>query len=59
MGQDGLIPATEAEETLIEEVGGEVLDITAAMEQEGQGQHKKIKNRLYLQENFWWWDTSH
>ena len=58
MGQDGLIPATEAEETLVEEVGGEVLNTTAAMEQEGQGQCKKIKNRLYLQENFRWWDKS-
>ena len=58
MGQDGLIPATEAEETLVEEVGGEVLDTTAAMEQEGRGQRKKIKNRLYLQENLRWWDTS-
>jgi hypothetical protein len=35
VGQDRLIPATEAEETLIEEVDGQVLDTTAAMEQEG------------------------
>lgn len=32
--------ATEAEET---EVKGQVLDITADMEQEGRGQRKKIK----------------
>ena len=35
MGQDGLIPATEAEETLIEEVEGQVLDTTTVVEQEG------------------------
>ena len=36
MGQDGLIPATEAEETLIEEVEGQVLlNTTTAVEQEG------------------------
>jgi hypothetical protein len=59
MGQDAMIPATEAEETLIEEVGGQVLDTTAAKEQEGRGQHKKMKNRLYFQENLRWWDRSH
>ena len=59
MGQDELIPATEAEETLIEEVEGQVLDTTMAVEQEGQGQHKKIKNRLYTQENLRWWDNAH
>ena len=59
MGQDGLILATEAEETLIEEVEGQVLDTTTAMEQEGQGQRKKIKNRLYMQENLRWWDNTH
>lgn len=52
MGQDGVIPATEAEETLIEEVEGQVLDPTTAMEREGQC--KKIKNRLYTQENLRW-----
>lgn len=57
MGQDGVIPATEAEETLIEEVEGQVLDPTTAMEREGQC--KKIKNRLYTQENLRWWDISH
>ena len=59
MGQDGLIPATEAEETLIEEVEGQVLDTTTAVEQEGRGQRKKIKNRLYTQENLRWWDNAH
>ena len=54
-----LIPATEAEETLIEEVEGQVLNTTMAMEQEGQGQRKKIKNRLYTQENLRWWDNTH
>ena len=60
MGQDGLIPATEAEETLIEEVEGQVLlDTTTAVEQEGRGQRTKIKNRLYTQENLRWWDNAH
>lgn len=61
MGQDGVIPATEAEETLIEEVEGQVLDPTTAVEWEGRGQLecKKIKNRLYTQENLRWWDISH
>ena len=54
-----LIPATEADETLIEEVEGWVLDTTMAMEQEGWGQPKKIKNRLYTQENLRWWDNAH
>ena len=36
MGQDGLMPATEAEETLIEDVEGQVLDTTTAVEQEGR-----------------------
>ena len=59
MGQDGLILATEAEETLIEEVEGQVLNTTTAVEQEGRGQRKKIKNRLYTQENLSWWDNAH
>ena len=43
MGQDGLIPATEAEETLIEEVEGQVLDTTTAVEQEGQANVRKSR----------------
>lgn len=42
------------EETLIEEVEGQVLNTTMAMKQE-----KKIKNRLYMQVNLRWWDNSH
>ena len=43
MGQDGLIPTTEAEETLLEEVEGQVLDTTTAVEQEGQANVRKSR----------------
>ena len=36
-----------------------VLLIKTSMEQEGRGQRKKIKNRLYTQENLRWWDNAH
>ena len=49
LGEDGLISAAEAEETLIEEVEGAVVDTTSVREQDlGRGKRKKFRNRLYF-----------
>lgn len=49
LGEDGLILAAEAEETLIEEIEGVVIDTTSIREQDlGQGKRKKFCNRHYF-----------
>ena len=49
LGQDGLISAAEAEETLVEEIEGVVTDTTSVRDQElGQGKRKKFRNRHYF-----------
>jgi len=55
-GEDGVVSAAEAEETLIEEVEGVVLDTTGAVAEElGRGKRKKLRNGLYTTEALKWW----
>lgn len=50
---DGVISQAEAEETLVEEVDGVVIDTTSMVEQEtGCGRRKKFRNRLYEPQNW-------
>ncbi|KAF5384182.1 hypothetical protein D9615_003148 [Tricholomella constricta] len=52
-GEDGVVSAAEAEEVLVEEVEGEVLDTTGAVIEElGRGKRKKLRNALYTTEAF-------
>jgi len=49
LGEDGLILAAEAEETLVEEIEGVVVDTTSVREQDlGRGKRKKFRNRHYF-----------
>ncbi|KAF5372041.1 hypothetical protein D9615_008034 [Tricholomella constricta] len=55
-GADGVISAAEAEEVLIEEVEGVLLDTTGAVAQDlGRGKRKKLRNGLYTAEALKWW----
>ena len=55
-GQDGVISRAEAEETLVEEVEGVVVDATTSVAgTEGRGQRKKFRNKLYQEEGLKWW----
>lgn len=55
-GEDSVVSAAEAEETLIEEVEGVVLDTTGVVAEElGCGKHKRFGNALYTTEALRWW----
>jgi hypothetical protein len=55
-GPDGVISHAEAEETLVEEVDGIVVDATSsATNAEGRGQRKKFRNKFYEEESLKWW----
>ena len=49
LGEDGLISTAEAEETLVEEIEGVVIDTTSVREQDlGRGKRKKFRNKHYF-----------
>jgi len=55
-GSDGVVSRAEAEETLIEEVDGVIVDATASVAQaEGRGLRKKFRNKLYEEKALKWW----
>lgn len=53
VGTDGVVSRAEAEETLIEEVNGVVVDATSTVgQEEGRGKRKKFRNRFYEPQNW-------
>ena len=57
-GPDGVVSRAEAEEVLIEEVDGVVVDATSShAEEEGQGKRKRFRNKFYKQNALKYWDT--
>lgn len=57
-GPDGVVSRAEAEEVLIEEVDGVVVDATSSLaEEEGRGKRKRFRNKFYEQDALKYWDT--
>jgi hypothetical protein len=57
-GPDGVVSHAEAEEVLIEEVDGVVVNATSSLaEEEGQGKRKRFRNQFYEQDALKYWDT--
>ena len=55
-GLDGVVSRAKAEEALIEEVDGIVVDATSLVAQEGRGKRKRFQNKLYEQDALKYWD---